>query len=92
MNKTLVLENAVEESALPLRGRKRKLTLADWLKYYCPERLRLPNGVMGGILADLPAAVPRWQLLLQRSFLSPPASERYAPILQERLQRLGIAA
>ncbi len=31
LNSTLVLENASEESALPLRGRKRKLSKEDWI-------------------------------------------------------------
>ena len=37
LNTTLVLENASEESALPLRGRKRNLTRADWIRLLLPR-------------------------------------------------------
>jgi serine/threonine-protein kinase HipA len=88
LNSTLVLENASEESALPLRGRKRKLTRADWIDYFCRERLQIPEAILSGMLADLRRGLPEWKSIIRRSFLSPLRQDRYLEILQDRHQRL----
>ena len=92
LNSTLVLERAVEESALPVRGRKRKLTGADWLDYYCRDRLGLGARILDGILSDFAAALPDWMDLIDRSFLSEPARVGYAELLRKRLRTLGVGA
>jgi serine/threonine-protein kinase HipA len=88
LNSTLVLENASEESALPMRGRKRKLTRADWIDYLCRERLQIPEAILSGMLEDLRRGLPEWKSIIRRSFLSPLRQDRYLEILQERHQRL----
>lgn len=92
LNSTLVLENASEESALPLRGRKRKLTRADWLDYFCRERLQLPVAIVAGIVADLRGGLPKWEEIIRRSCLSIPRQQRYFEILAERHHRLFAVA
>jgi hypothetical protein len=87
---TLVLEKAIEEIALPLNGKKKKLTQSDWLNYYCKERLQIPEKIVQGILAELSAAVPQWRLLISRSYLSPRSKDMYAQLLDDRLRRLGL--
>ena len=88
LNSTLVLENASEESALPLRGRKRKLNRADWIDYFCRERLGLPEAILAGILLVLCDGLPAWTRTVRRSFLSPIRQDRYLEILEERHHRL----
>ncbi|MCF7730481.1 MAG: HipA domain-containing protein [Akkermansiaceae bacterium] len=88
LNSTLVLENASEESALPLRGRKRKLTRADWIDYFCRERLGLPETILAGILADLRDGPPEWEKIIRRSFLSTPRQDHYIEILENRHRRI----
>lgn len=88
LNSTLVLENASEESALPLRGRKRKLTQSDWIDYFCRERLKLPNAILGGILSDLHGGLTEWTEIIRRSYLSLARQEHYLEILKERHHRL----
>ena len=90
LNTTLVLEKAIEEIALPLNGKKKKLTQSDWLNYYCKERLQIPEKIVQGILAELSAAVPQWRLLISRSYLSPRSKDMYAQLLDDRLMRLGL--
>jgi serine/threonine-protein kinase HipA len=85
-----VLERAIEETALPLHGRKKNLTKANWLDYFCQERLQLPERILAGIVKDLSDAVPRWRELIGRSFLSPAAREAYTHVLNDRLERLGL--
>jgi serine/threonine-protein kinase HipA len=91
LNTTLVLEDAVEESALPLNGKKRKLTRALWLDYLCHERLGLPPAIIFDMLKEFGAAVPRWREMLSRCGLSAARQTAYLELLVERLERLGIS-
>jgi serine/threonine-protein kinase HipA len=88
LNTTLVLENATEESALPLREKKRKLTRNDWVDYLCRERLALPEAIVKGILSDLRDGWGKWTEMIGRSQLSELRQEKYLEILRERHQRL----
>jgi len=92
LNTSLVLENAKEESALPLKGKKNNLTRKLWLDYYCRERLGLSETAISRILADLRIGVPAWRELIARSFLSAPKREAYAELVEERAGRLGLLA
>jgi serine/threonine-protein kinase HipA len=90
LNSTLVLENAKEESALPLRGKKRKLNKELWLNYFCKERLQLSEGQIDSVVKDLKEALPEWDRLIGQSFLSVECQMGYRTILYERANRLGI--
>lgn len=90
LNSTLVLENAKEESALPLRGKKRKLTKELWLNYFCKERLQLTEVQIDSVVRDLKEALPVWDRLIGQSFLSEVRQMGYRTILYERANRLGI--
>lgn len=88
LNTTLVLENATEESALPLLGKKRKLTRQDWIDSYCRERLNLPETILNGILSDLQDSLGKWTELIRRSHLSGPRQQAYLGLVRERHERL----
>lgn len=88
LNTTLVLGNATEESALPLRGKKRKLTRRDWIDYFCIERLGLQQAVLQPMLDELRNARHPWGQIIQQSHLSDAAKQRYLEILQNRHARL----
>ena len=90
LNSTLVLENAKEESALPLRGKKRKLNKELWLNYFCKERLQLTEEQIDSVVKDLKEALPVWDRLIGQSFLSLEHQLGYRTILYERANRLGI--
>ena len=90
LNSTLVLENAKEESALPLRGKKRKLNKELWLNYFCKERLQLTEKQIASVVKDLKEALPVWDRLIGQSFLSEERQLGYRTILYERANRLGI--
>lgn len=90
LNSTLVLENAKEDSALPLRGKKRKLNKELWLNYFCKERLQLSDGQIDSVVKDLKEALPVWDRLIGQSFLSVERQMGYRTILYERANRLGI--
>lgn len=88
LNTTLVLENATEEIALPLRGRKRKLTRSDWVDYFCHERLALPEAIVDGILSHLRAGLGTWTEMIRCSRLSAARQEEYLDLVRERHERL----
>ncbi|AKJ65636.1 HipA domain-containing protein [Kiritimatiella glycovorans] len=91
LNSTLVLENAKEESALPLHGKKKKLTKKLWLDYFCRDRLKLSEVQVDKILQDFQEAMPAFDGLIGRSFLSEERKAGYRDILLERVRRLGIS-
>lgn len=91
LNSTLVLENAKEESALPLHGKKNKLTRKLWLDYLCRERLKLSESQVAMIVRDLEKALPVFNELIERSFLSEDRKSGYREILFDRAERLGIS-
>jgi len=88
LNTTLVLENASEESALPLRGLKRKLTRADWIDYLCRERLGLPATLLARMLTDLRDGLPKWKTIIRRSLLTPTPQDRHLGHLEDPHRRM----
>ncbi len=90
LNSTLVIENAKEESALPLQGKKRKLSKELWLDYYCKERLKLTLGQIDKVMKDLQKGMPVFDRLIGQSFLSEGRQARYRTILHDRAKRLGL--
>lgn len=89
LSSSLVLSEP-EEFALPLCGKRRNVTKIDLLRRFGRERLELSEKTIQAILRDIASAQPRWAELMERSFLSAPMKQRYATLVQERLQRLEI--
>jgi serine/threonine-protein kinase HipA len=88
VNTTLVLGNATrEELALPLHGKKSRITPRDLLDYYACERLELPPAVVGDALEAFRAALPVWHRLIERSFLSEESRASYRALLDARVDR-----
>ena len=90
LNTTLVLENAKEDSALSLNGRKTNLTRKIWIDGFFRERLKLQDQQTETILRDFQSALPTWYGLIDRSYLSQPKQETYHQILADRLERLDL--
>ena len=90
LNTTLVLENAKEESALPLDGRKKNLSKKLWLEYFCKERLKLSEGQVSRVVNELKDAMPQFDQLIKQSLLSEKLQLEYQKILHNRAKRLGI--
>jgi serine/threonine-protein kinase HipA len=88
LNTTLVLGNASEESALPMRGKKRTLTGIDWVDYLCRDRLGLPTAILDPILHTLDASRDGCVLKIENSCLPAPGKADYLKILKDRRSRL----
>lgn len=74
----------IEEIALPLKGRKNKLSRTLWLDYFAGERLRLNSRIIADCLHDLQAAWPEWMRLLDVCFLPEAQKQLYRNLLTHR--------
>jgi serine/threonine-protein kinase HipA len=91
VNSTIVLKgNNIEELALPLAGKKRKLDKDLLLNYYGRERLKLSEKTIGKTLQTLSDVQPEWQRLLSVCFLSNDLKTKYKTLLAKRLTLLGL--
>ena len=89
LNTTIALKNAKEELALPLNGKKSKLTPKDLLEYFARERLQINAQVLSDVVSRFARGFSAWRDLLHRSFLSEAGKQRYQAVLEERQNRLG---
>ena len=89
LNTSIVLKNPQEETALPIRGRKRNFNRRDLLDYLAVERCGLQPDLMRTDLEKLLLqAEAEWPAWIRRSFLSEPKREAYLYLVRERVERL----
>ncbi len=75
-----------EELALPLSGRKTKVHMGDFLN--AAKTMGLEENVTQRLIASLQKALPKWQALIQDSFLSEGMKGAYLELITSRLARL----
>ncbi len=90
VNTIIEYKRPEEEIALPLRGRKKKLTRQILIDYFAIERCELPIKSIDKVLETIVTATPRWKELIDNSFLSKGMKEKYLDLLQSRLDNLNI--
>jgi serine/threonine-protein kinase HipA len=69
LNSTIALKNPKEEMALPIRGRRSRLTKHDLLDYFAGECLEINERVRDEVIARFRSAFPVRNDLLTKSFL-----------------------
>ena len=92
LNTTIVIDNASEEIALPLRGNKKNLTRSMLVRYFGYERLGLTERSIQNVLTQLVSTWSSWQTLIGESFLSPTLQGRYLELVRSRGETLGFPA
>jgi serine/threonine-protein kinase HipA len=90
LNSTIALRNPKEEMALPLKGKKTGLTRNDFLNYFARERLQINERVLNDVLSRFAKTMPFWRELLDQSFLSEEAKQKFSAILNQRGERMGL--
>jgi serine/threonine-protein kinase HipA len=90
LNTTIALKAAKEELALPVKGKKSKLTRNDLLNYFARERLQINERVLSDVQSRFAEAMKAWSELLNQSFLSADAKQKYTAILAERRMRMQL--
>ena len=89
VNSSIILRGTIEELALPLDGKKRKLTKDLFMKYG-KERLKLSDKTIEKTFQNLAEAQSEWQRLLAICCLSDGMKTKYKALLAKRLKVLGL--
>ena len=90
LNTTIALENAKEEMALPLAGKKHNMNRNDFIDYFAQQKLGLNDLVVKEILNKITTSIPEWERLLEVSFLSKDMRAKYLKLIHERRAVLHI--
>jgi serine/threonine-protein kinase HipA len=90
LNTTIII-NSKEELALPLNGKKNKLKKNDFFEYLAKERLALTQKSIDQTKSQIINAVPKWNDLIQKCFLSDAMKTKYIDLLKERLNMLDLS-
>jgi len=88
LNSTISMENVVEELALPLAGKKRKIDGRILFDYYAGERMKLTDKIIQRGKKTITEKKPELERLISRSFLSEDMKQEYYSVLDERTNRL----
>ncbi|RKY56471.1 MAG: type II toxin-antitoxin system HipA family toxin, partial [Candidatus Neomarinimicrobiota bacterium] len=80
----------IEEVALPIKGKKRKLTRKIWIDYFGMDRLQLNSAVIAEELTRFSNSFDRWYELIKRSFLSEDTKEVYTSLVEQRHRLLKL--
>lgn len=86
VNTALVNPADEEEMALTLNGRKKRLKKQDFVA--AMNTLQLEEKQQENIFNKMRKALPKWQELIDRSFMSDAFKDRYKAIIRERMNRL----
>lgn len=90
VNSTIEYKDYDEEIALPLQGKKKKLTRDLLINYFGKERCELTDKSIDKVLETISSSVPKWKELIYNSFLSREMQGKYLTLLERRLNILSI--
>ena len=82
------MDSAVEEMALPIAGKKRKINKADLFEYYGEDRLKLSGKSIMSEIQNLADKKDGLEIMIKISFLSEAMKDKYAEFMSERYRRL----
>ena len=82
--------DSIEEIALPLQGKKRRLARNTWTGYFAEERLELTRKVIDTVLDELARAAPEWRACIADSLLPPDHKDHYRSLLGHRSAMLDL--
>jgi len=90
LNTTIEYRKPDEEIALPLKGKKKRLTYNNLIEYFGLGRCELTAKSIDKVLDTISSAIPVWKSLIDSSFLSNGMKEKYLKLLETRLHNLRI--
>jgi len=91
LNSAIILHSH-EELALPLGGKKNKLSKDDFFVYFAKERLGLTPKSIEQTVNRIINVLPEWTDLIQKCFLSDSMKIQYIDLLNERFSKLELAS
>ena len=87
LNATIINPNDDEELALTLNGRKKKLQREDFIR--SAATLGIENVIVERLINKYIKLLPKFETVIQSSFLSDELKEKYGELLKERLAMLS---
>ena len=87
LNAVIVNPMDDEELALTLNGRKKKLQREDFFK--SAATLGIENVIVERLINKYVKLLPKFETVIQNSFLSTELKEKYCELLNERFTRLS---
>lgn len=87
LNSTIAI-NTVEELALPLMGKRSKISAKIIFDYFGKERLKLANSAIADEHNRFSTIMPTYKQILDTCFLSAGMRKNYLAVLEERTARL----
>jgi serine/threonine-protein kinase HipA len=84
LNSTIALANPQEEFALPIMGKKRKISSNILIDYYGRKRLELNDQSINKVIKQIEYALPLWEQLINNSFLDSEMKDKYFKLVEER--------
>jgi serine/threonine-protein kinase HipA len=90
VNSTIEFKKQDEEIALPIKGKKKKLTHNILINYFGKERCELTDKSIENVLESISASIPEWSKLIDLSFLSSEMKTKYHDLLNVRLNILKV--
>ncbi len=88
LNSTISMNNAVEEMALPIAGKKSKIKREDLFEYFGRDRLKLTQKTIDSELQNLIDRKDDLEYLISISFLSEEMRDKYLDLISNRYNRL----
>ncbi|MDC0357755.1 HipA domain-containing protein [Oligoflexia bacterium] len=89
LNTTIAIQGATEESALPIKGKKKGITKQLLTKYLASERLQLTEKIISDEIEKILNAQKEWCDLIKISFLDTELKEAYIALLNKRVDVLS---
>ena len=90
LNAAIINPKDDEELALTLNGRKKKLQREDFIK--SAVTLDIENVIVERLINKYIKLLPKFEAVIQSSFLSAELKEKYGELLKERVERLSTNA
>lgn len=90
VNSTIEYKKPEEEIALPLMGKKKKLTQNILINYFGKEKCELTPKSIESVLDSISSSIPKWNKLIDLSFLSSEMKTKYHDLLNVRLNILKV--
>lgn len=88
LSTTIAVEGVTEELALPLAGKKSKISYELLFEYYGQKRMQLTKESLWGEQQNLRSTRGELESLIELSFLDKEMKEKYRALLAERYQRV----
>ena len=88
LNSTISMGKAVEEMALSLAGKKRKIERKDLVEYYGIEKMKLTDKTIKSEMQNLINTKQDLEKLINISFLTNDMKEKYVELFSERFDRI----